>query len=275
MPFITRPDGAELYWEERGEGPDVVIANQFFAPLTVFEGLLELLVKHHRVVAYDMRGIGESSAQGPYDMETDVADLAAVIEETCDGAVVIATMGDGSNRAVRLGAGRPELVRAVVCVAANPVNRAAGQGGDGLAASDSVMEALQAMMETDYRGALRTMISTANPDMDEETVRGRVTASAAWCPQEAGAPRMRAWVADDALETSRALGDRLWILEEETNPWFMETVKRTTELLPEAHVHAVEYGAVSRPGIANAYISRLTGVGDEAVGAAEDTKGRA
>ncbi len=271
MPLISRPDGAELYWEERGEGPNVVIANQFFAPLAVFDGLLDLLVLHHRVVAYDMRGIGSSSLQGPYDMETDVEDLAAVIEATCDGPVVIATMGDGSNRAVRMAAGRPELVRAVVCVAANPVNRTAGQGGDGLAASDSVMEALQSMMETDYRGALRTMISTANPDMDADSVRTRVNASAEWCPQEAGAPRMRAWVADEAVETSRALGDRLWILEEETNPWFMETVKRTAELLPEAHVHAVEKGAVSRPDIAAACISDITGVADPAGARRQDS----
>ena len=62
----------------------------------------------------------------------------------------------------------------MVCVAANPVNRTAGEGGEGLAASDSVMEALLAMMETDYRGALRTMISTANPDLDDDTVRDRV-----------------------------------------------------------------------------------------------------
>lgn len=264
MPLISRPDGVELYWEERGEGPNVVIANQFFAPLAVFDGLLDLLVLHHRVVAYDMRGIGSSSRQGPYDMDTDVDDLAAVIEATCDGPVVIATMGDGANRAVRMGASRPDLVRAVVCVASNPVNRAAGQGGDGLAASDSVMEALQAMMETDYRGALRTMISTANPDLEDEAVRSRVAASAEWCPQEAAAPRMRAWVADEAVENSRALGDRLWILEEETNPWFMETVKRTAELLPDAHVYSTEAGAVSRPDISASCISAITGVGDEA-----------
>ena len=262
MPYARTSDGAELHWEERGDGPTVVIANQFFAPLTVFDGLLGLLAEHHRLVTYDMRGIGRSSKQGPYDMETDVGDLAVVIEETCDGPVVIATMGDGSNRAVRLGAGRPELVQAVVCVASNPVNRTAGQGGDGLAASDSVMEALQAMMETDYRGALRTMISTANPGLDDDSVRNRVNASAEWCPQEAGAPRMRAWVADEAVGNSRALGDRLWILEEETNPWFMETVKRTAELLPEAHVYSVESGAVSRPEIATQYISQITGVRD-------------
>ena len=68
MPFIKRPDGAELHWEERGEGPNVVIANQFFSPLSVFGGLMDLLAERHRLVTYDPRGIGRSSAHGPYDM---------------------------------------------------------------------------------------------------------------------------------------------------------------------------------------------------------------
>ena len=80
-----------------------------------------------------------------------------------------------------------------------------------------------AMMDTDFRSALRTMISTANPDLDDDAVRARVNASVERCPQEAAAPRLRAWVEDEALADSRAMGDRLWILEDGTNPWFPET----------------------------------------------------
>jgi pimeloyl-ACP methyl ester carboxylesterase len=242
----------------------VAVANQFFAPLSVFDGLMDLLAERHRLVTYDPRGIGSSSAQGPYELATDAKDLAVLIEATCDGPVLIAAMGDGSNRAVHVGVDRPELVQAVVCVSGNPVSRVAGQGGDGLAASDSVIEALLSMMGTDYRGALRTMISTANPDLGDDAVRSRVNASVERCPQEAGAPRMRSWIDDEALGPSRALGGGLWILEDGTNPWFLETTKRTAELLPEAHVHAVENGAVSRPDIAASYISALTGMADPA-----------
>jgi pimeloyl-ACP methyl ester carboxylesterase len=264
MPVISRPDGAQLDWEERGEGPTVVLAGQFFSPMSVFGRLMDLLAERHRLVMYDPRGIGRSSTDGPYEIETDAEDLAAVIEETCDGPVVIAAMGDGANRSVHVAAKHPELVQAVVCVSGNPISRAAGRGGDGLVASDSVIEALLSMMETDYRGALRTMITTANPDFDEDTVRTRVIASVEHCPQEAGAPRMRSWVEDEVVEPSRAIGNRLWILEEGTNPWFLETTKRTAELLPEAHVHAVENGAISRPDIAASYIVALTGAGDPA-----------
>jgi pimeloyl-ACP methyl ester carboxylesterase len=228
----------------------------------VFEGLIGLLSEHHRVITYDPRGIGRSSRRGPYDVVTDGKDLGTVIEDACGGATVMVTMADGSNRAVRLAAERPELVQAIVCVAGNPITRSAVEGGEGLAASDSVIEALLSMMETDYRGALRTMISTANPDLDDETVRKRVNDSAERCPQEAAAPRMRSWIEDEALARSRAVGDRLWILEDGSNPWFLQTTKRTAELLPEAHCHHVEDGAVSRPEIAAAYVSQLTGVRD-------------
>ena len=37
-----------------------------------------------------------------------------------------------------------------------------------------VLSALVEMMGTDYRGALRTMFTTANPDWDEDAVRNRV-----------------------------------------------------------------------------------------------------
>jgi len=212
MPRVTRPDGVELQWEARGEGPLVVIANQFFGHWTVFGRLITLLSEHHRVVTYDPRGIGESSLQGPYEIDTDAGDLGAVIEAVGPPAAVVVAMGDGSNRAVRLASERPELVGAVVCVAGNPVGRAA-VGSDGLAASDGVLDALQSMMETDYRGALRTMITTANPDWDEEAVRERVNVSVEHCPQEAAAPRMRSWIRDQSEEHARSLGGRLWILE--------------------------------------------------------------
>ncbi len=262
MPTVRTADGAELYWEERGEGPSVVIASQFFGSPSVFAGLIELLSEHHRVITYDPRGIGRSSRQGPYDIATDGADLGTIIEDACRGTAVIVAMADGSNRAVRLAADRPELVQAIVCVAGSPVNRSAIEGGEGLAASDSVIEALLSMMDTDYRSALRTMISTANPNLDEETVRSRVNDSAERCPQAAAAPRMRSWIEDEALGRSRAVGDRLWILEDGSNPWFLETTRRTAELLPEAHVHHVENGAVSRPEIAVSYISEITGARD-------------
>jgi pimeloyl-ACP methyl ester carboxylesterase len=261
MPAVQAQDGAQIHWEERGAGPLVVISNQFFSESWVFEGLISLLAEDHRVVTYDPRGTGRSARQGPYEIQVDAQDLIALIEAAGPPAVVIG-MGDGSNRAVHAAAARPDLVDAVVCAAGNPVGAAAVEGTDGLAGSESVLEALVSMMRTDYRGALRTMLGNANPDFDEETLRMRVSSTSENCPQEVAAERMRSWVTDDALEPARALGDRLWVLESGGNAWFpIEVARRSRGLIPQAHVKEVEDGALSRPDITVDVIRALTAAG--------------
>ena len=148
---------------------------------------------------------------------------------------VLVGMGDGSNRAVHAAAARPDLVDAVVCAAGNPVGASAVEGTDGLAGSESVLEALMSMMETDYRGALRTMIGTANPSFDEETLRDarqldvRELSRRTWLPSACarGSKTMR-W-----SRPGRS-GDRLWVLEPGGNPWFpIEVARRSRALVPE------------------------------------------
>jgi pimeloyl-ACP methyl ester carboxylesterase len=261
MPIAQLPGGVEIHWDQRGEGPLVVIANQFFSEAWVFEGLTSLLAEDHRVVTYDPRGTGRSSRQGPYQIGVDASDLVGLVESLGPPAVVVG-MGDGSNRAVHAAAARPDLIDVVVCAAGNPVGASAVEGTDGLAGSESVLEALMSMMETDYRGALRTMIGTANPTFDEETLRMRVSSTCENCPQDVAAERMRSWVGDIALESARALGDRLWILEPGGNPWFpIEVARRSRALIPEAHIHEVEDGALSRPDITVEFVRALTAEG--------------
>jgi pimeloyl-ACP methyl ester carboxylesterase len=261
MPAARLPDGVEIHWDERGDGPLVVIANQFFSESWVFDGLISLLADEHRVITYDPRGTGRSSRQSPYEIEVDARDLVGLTEALGPPAVVVG-MGDGSNRAVHAAAARPDLIDAVVCAGGNPVGATAVEGTDGLAGSESVLDALVSMMETDYRGALRTMIGTANPSFDEETVRMRVNSTCENCPQDVAAERMRSWIADNALEPARALGERLWILESGGNPWFpIEVARRSRALIPEAHIEEVADGALSRPDITVDVVRTLTAAG--------------
>ena len=258
MPLIRRPDGAEIYWEERGAGPLVVFVTAFFGYPEVFEGLIDDLAADHRVVLYHVRGTGKSSRVDRYDLDVDADDLAGLLEDLGEPAVLV-PFADGSIRSVRAALRIPELVRAIVSPGGNPVGRREIRGSDGLAASDSVIDALVGMMEADYRTALRTMIDTANPQLEEDELRDRVDRSAEFCPREAALPRLRQWVEDDGTEEARALGDRLWLLEHGQNPWFpIAIVERTRELLPEAHVESVEDGPISRPDITASFIRRVT-----------------
>jgi pimeloyl-ACP methyl ester carboxylesterase len=264
MPLLRRPDGVQIHWEEQGEGPLVVLATQFFGSPAVFEDLISNLAADHRVVTYDLRGTGDSTREGPYDVATDAADLAAVIESVGGPALVLG-WGDGCNRAVRLAAERPGLVGAIVTPGGNPVGREASQGTDALVDSPSVIEALLGMIETDYRGALRTIVGGANPNLTEEEARQRVDSIVEYCAQDVGAARLRAWIDDDAREAAQAVGNRLWILsnELEDNPWFTPAgLDRTRELLPDVHIEDVEGGAISRPDLTAAIVRRVTASGD-------------
>jgi pimeloyl-ACP methyl ester carboxylesterase len=264
MERLTRPDGVELAWSVRGAGPTVVLAGQFFGEPNIFVDLIENLAADHRVVTYSLRGTGESSRQGPYDIQTDSEDLEALLEAVGPPALLVA-FADGCSRAVRVAARRPDLVTAVVSPAGNPVGLSAVEGTDALAASESVLRALVEMMGTDYRGALRSMFSTGNPDWDDDRLRQRVAATVEFLPQEAAVPRMKSWIADDARAEALALGDRLWLLEDGSNPWFpAEVARKTRGILPEAHILDVEDGAISRPDITAGVVRRLTA--DAAVG---------
>ena len=257
MPRLRRPDGVELHWEEHGEGPLVVLAQPWAGYPEVFADLLDELGSDHRVVTYYPRGQGGSTRRGPYDPETDTADLEALIEAAGGPGVVIA-MADASNRAARVAARRPDLVRAVVLPGGVPLSRRVLEGTDSLA-SPAVLEALAQQFWSDYRGALRTVTASNNPQMSEDELRERVARTVDACPQDSSVPRFEAWIADDPEEEAAAAGDRLWILLTGDNPFFpLELVPRVRELLPRTHVEEVADGPLSRPDIAATVVRRLT-----------------
>src|SRR5262249_5987208 len=155
---LKRPDGVEIHWEARGDGPPVLVACSCFAYPAIFVPLGEDLERDHTVITYDARGTGQSSHVGPYEMEVDVEDLAAVLEEAADGRAVLIGTGDAVHRVIHAAAAHPELVRGVVCPGVAPLGAQGDYGsvGEGLASSTAVVGALQQLLESDYRSGIRT-----------------------------------------------------------------------------------------------------------------------
>ncbi len=258
MSVVARPDGVEIAWRERGEGPLVVLASVLQAPPATLSGLGDELSSDHRFVDYDLRGTGDSTRSGPYEMDTDVADLIAVLEAAGGSAVVIA-LGDGANRAVHAAAAGGGLVSAVV-VSGQALVGPADDAPDALSLSGSVLDGLLRMYETDHRAAIRSVVTTADENLSEDEIRVRVEFTAAHLSRESLAPRTRNWAEDDAREHARGLGDRLWILAYPGNPWFpIELLDVLREQLPEARIEEVEAGAMSRPDLTAAAVRRITG----------------
>jgi pimeloyl-ACP methyl ester carboxylesterase len=262
MPFIERPGGVQIHWEEAGSGPLVVLAPYCNSHPSVYDPLATELGGDHRIVRYDDRGTGESDRTGPHDMETGAADLEAVIEEAGGPAVVVA-LADTTHRAARVAARRPDLVDALIIPGGSPAGRKQLEGSEAMVASESVVDAFLSMGEKDYRGALRTVFAAANPQMSEDEVRERVQLTVDHLPQETAVARWRAWADDDATDAGRACGDRLWLLysDDMSGGWFPageEGRRLSRRLFPEAHVEEVDDGMVSRPDLVARLVRRIT-----------------
>jgi pimeloyl-ACP methyl ester carboxylesterase len=227
---------------------------------SAFEALGDELAPDHRVVFYDTRGTGESTRTGPYEILTDAQDLAQLLKELGQPAVLIA-FGDALHRSVEASALAPDLVAAVV----SPGVGALGTGGDypgtdeGLASSPAVVGALLKLFETDYRSGLRTVVEGGNPQFSPEETQERIDAVMAYSPLEATLGRLREWIAHDSRVPGRALGDRLWMLVFGGNLWFpAELVDAVHRDVPEARVEQIEDGAVSRPDLTAGVVRRIT-----------------
>jgi pimeloyl-ACP methyl ester carboxylesterase len=272
MPTVNRPDGARIHWLPRGEGPLVLICQVLWSYPDVYEDFIADLARDHCVVVYDPRGCGNSSREGPYDIETDEADLEAVADTAGGGAVAIA-VGDCFNRAVRLASARPELISRVLAVgpaASFVLPRSELRRSGGLAGSDSVAEMIVQMLTTEPRAAMRTLIATTNPDLDEAALHDRLERVSEYASPEAVLGRIQAWLADDVGEQARALGERLWILHAGDDALFEgSSTARVGELFPEAHVEEFPYGLVSNPHLAAQVVRRVTAGSPGNLGPAE------
>ena len=259
MPELERPDGVAIHYDVRGEGPLFALVPHWSMGPEVFAGLVAELARDHRVLTYHLRGAGQSTRRGPYDTETDLADLEALLEET-GGAVGALGLGDAVNRIAKLAARREDVLVNAICFGAPPVHRSDLGGEQALAGSDSVVDAFTEMVSRDYRGALRSMVAATNPQMEEGERQARVQTLIDHIPQEAAVGRQRAWIADHPVEEAQGIGDRLCVIapdEDAGTIWFPrpgELERLTKRLFPAARMAVLNEGLVSRPAAGAALI---------------------
>ena len=259
MPRLRRPDGVELHWEERGEGPPALICPVCFSLPDAFGGLAAELARDHRVVTYDARGTGRSTRRGPWEIGTDADDLAALLDGLAAPATLVG-FGDALHRIVRAAAARPQLVLGVVSPGLAGLGRQGPEDvGEGLAYSPSVVGAVVQLLESDYRAGLRTVVEGGNPQLDGRGVQRRIEAVIEYTPREATVGRLRSWIGCDSTDQGRALGERLWMLGYPGSDWFPEELADTIRHeLPEAHVEHIADGPISRPELTAEVVRRIT-----------------
>lgn len=100
---VASRDGTTIAYERygNGDGPAVVLVSGSLCTAASEGPLARLLARRFPVVTYDRRGRGGSGDTGPYAVEREIEDLAAVVGEAGSGA---ALHGVGTGGALALAA---------------------------------------------------------------------------------------------------------------------------------------------------------------------------
>lgn len=113
MPYVTN-EGADIYWEEHGQGSPLLLIMGLSFTLEMWFRILPALTTKHRVILFDNRGMGRSSVpRGPYTIPQMARDAAAVMRAAGVPAAHVAGASMGGMVAQELALRNPDLVRSL------------------------------------------------------------------------------------------------------------------------------------------------------------------
>jgi pimeloyl-ACP methyl ester carboxylesterase len=120
MPTARR-NGAEIYYEVRGEGAPLVLVEGLGYGLWMWRGQSPAFERKFRLVLVDNRGVGRSTPlPGPYSADEFARDVLAVLDAERVEQVTVLGVSMGGAIAQSLAALAPDRVSALVLVCTTP-----------------------------------------------------------------------------------------------------------------------------------------------------------
>ena len=114
MPYTVN-EGARLYWEEHGSGASVLLIMGLSFTHEMWFRILPSVTARYKVILFDNRGVGLSSApRGPYSIRQMARDAMAVMDAAKISAAHIVGASMGGMIAQELALARPERVLSLV-----------------------------------------------------------------------------------------------------------------------------------------------------------------
>lgn len=222
-------DGALIAWEQRGEGPPLVLIGGALCVGVTDAPLAALLAQRFRVITYDRRGRG-SSGDGPvYAVEREIEDLAAIIAEVGED---VSVHGMSSGGALALRAAAAGLPITQLSVYEPPFSPAAREGQK---AAPSVARLTGLLTEGRRGDALALFLTEAG--MPAETV-ANMRDSPLWTTLESVAhtlPYDYAVMGNGAVPTAelRRVAVRVMVVDGGASPpWMREAARLVAQALP-------------------------------------------
>lgn len=120
MPTVRAGD-ADIAYEVQGDGDPLLLVMGFAMGQHMWIGQLPAFTPHYKVITFDNRGIGMSSAPpGPYSMEQMAADALAVLDAAGAERAHVVGVSMGGAIAQHLALKAPERVRSLTLAATWP-----------------------------------------------------------------------------------------------------------------------------------------------------------
>lgn len=122
MPTINR-DGVNIYYEDHGTGPAVLLSHGYSATTRMWTGQVEALKDRYRVITWDMRGHGQSdSPDDPkaYSEAATVDDIAGILNHLGVDKAVIGGLSLGGYMSLAFNLAHPSMVRALMLFDTGP-----------------------------------------------------------------------------------------------------------------------------------------------------------
>jgi len=122
MPKIDR-DEVKIYYEVHGSGPPLILTHGYSSTSAMWNGQVEALSKHHKLILWDMRGHGQSdypADPAAYSEALTVADIAALLDAADAPKAIVGGLSLGGYMSLAFYRAHPERVRALLIIDTGP-----------------------------------------------------------------------------------------------------------------------------------------------------------
>jgi pimeloyl-ACP methyl ester carboxylesterase len=117
MPKV-RANGIDIYYEDNGVGEPLLLIAGFACDLSIWSKVASSLITKYRVIVFDNRGIGRSSApDSTYSIRQMAEDAGGLLDAIGIGRAHVAGHSMGGQIAQELALMRPEMISSLILLA--------------------------------------------------------------------------------------------------------------------------------------------------------------
>ena len=116
-------DGVKINYEVHGNGPPLILTHGYSLTSQMWQGQVEALSRHYRLILWDMRGHGRSDYPDDPDAYSEaetVGDIAALLDEVGAERAIIGGLSLGGYMSLAFHRAHPERVRALLIIDTGP-----------------------------------------------------------------------------------------------------------------------------------------------------------